>query len=211
MSILNPTYPVRSLEKLHLSGRAPWYCRRLWSLFARLGISEDEKSWGVTLFQANEEFDAGDVWESRRFHMHEASKTSLYKREVTGVAVCLIKQALRNIEYGYFTPRPLDYERPVVKDRKRPLMRQSDRMIKWHNTTMEVAIRKLNAADSLADIRDRINGIDVHMFGAVEEPNLKGRPGDILAIHEGLAVVPHRTARFGSNNSGVMILKSWPR
>jgi len=148
-------------------------------------IGEDEQSWGVTLFQANEGFDAGDVWRTRCFHMREASKTSIYKREVTGVAVGLIKQALGDIEHGHFTARPLDYNCPVVKGRKRPLMRQSDRMIDWHDTTMEVAVRKLNAADSRPGTRDRIKGIDVHLFGAVAEPNLKGRPGDILAIHKG--------------------------
>ncbi len=148
-------------------------------------ISEGERTWGVTLFQAIEEFDAGDIWETRCFRMRESSKTSIYKREVTEVAVGLIKQALRDIEDGHFTPRPLDYDCPVVKGRKRPLMKQSDRMIEWHNTTTEIAVRKLNAADSRPGIRDRINGIDVNMFGAVAEPNLKGHPGDVLAIHRG--------------------------
>jgi len=148
-------------------------------------ISEGEQSWGVTLFQANEEFDTGDVWGTRYFHMREASKTSIYKREVTRAAVGLIKQALGDIEDGHFTPRPLDYDLPIVKGHKQPLMRQSDRMIEWHNTTTEVTVRKLNAADSRPGIRDRIKGIDVHLFGAVTEPNLKGHPGDILAIHKG--------------------------
>jgi len=148
-------------------------------------ISESEQSWGVTLFQANEEFDAGDVWGTRCFHMREGSKTSIYKREVTKVAVGLIKQALHDIEYNEYAPRPLDYSCPMVKGHKRPLMRQNDRMIEWHNTTTEAAVRKLNAADSRPGIRDRINGIDVHLFGAVAEPNLKGRPGAILAIHKG--------------------------
>jgi len=148
-------------------------------------ISEGEQSWGVTLFQANEEFDTGDVWGTRYSHMREASKTSIYKREVTRVAVGLIKQALGDIEDGHFTPRPLDYDLPIVKGHRQPLMRQSDRMIEWHNTTTEVAVRKLNAADSRPGIRDRIKGIDVHLFGTVTEPNLKGHPGDILAIHKG--------------------------
>ena len=32
-------------------------------------ISEGEQSWGVTLFQADEEFDAGDIWGTRYFHI----------------------------------------------------------------------------------------------------------------------------------------------
>jgi len=64
-------------------------------------------------------------------------------------------------------------------------MKQRDRRIEWHDTTTEIAVRKLNAADSRPGIRDRINGIDVKLFGAVAEPNLKGNPGDILAIHKG--------------------------
>lgn len=148
-------------------------------------ISEGEQSWGVTLFQADEEFDAGDIWGSRCFPMREAPKTSIYKREVTRIAVGLIEQALLDIEYNQATPRLLDYDCPTIKGRKRPLMKRSDRMIEWRNTTMEVAVRKLNAADSRPGVYDRINGIAVHMFGAVAAPNLKGRPGAILAIHKG--------------------------
>ena len=148
-------------------------------------IREDRQSWRVTLFQANGEFDAGDVWGTRYFHLREVSKTSIYKREVTETAVGLIKQALRDIESGCSTSHPLDYDLPIVKGRERPFMRQSDRMIEWHDTTTELVVRKLNAADSRPGIRDRINGTDVNLFGAVPEPDLKGNLGEILAIYQG--------------------------
>jgi len=61
-------------------------------------ISEGEHTWGVTLFQAEEEFDAGDIWGTRYFPLREASKTNIYKREVTEVAVGLIEQALQDLE-----------------------------------------------------------------------------------------------------------------
>jgi len=77
-------------------------------------ISEGDHLWGVTLFQAEEEFDAGNIWETQYFRMREASKTSIYNREVTKVAVSLIKQALQDIEYGHFNPKPLDHDHPIL-------------------------------------------------------------------------------------------------
>ncbi len=148
-------------------------------------ISEGATEWGVTLLQADDEYDAGDIWGTRRFPMRRASKTSIYKREVTQSAIELIKQALHDIEFNNFSPRPLDYDSGLVKGKDRPLMRQKDRLIEWQNTPTDIALQRLNAADSRPGVRGRINGIEVNMFGAVEEPNLRGRPGDILGIHNG--------------------------
>jgi len=148
-------------------------------------ISEGVDEWGVTLLQADEQYDAGDIWGTRRFPMRNASKTSIYKREVTEATIELVKQVLNDIERNNFTPRSLDYDSPLVKGRRRPLMKQSDRVIDWHKMGTKDVVQKLNAADSRPGVKGCINGVEVNMYGAVSEPNLKGAPGDILAIHKG--------------------------
>ena len=45
-------------------------------------ILEGKKAWGVTVLQAEAEMDAGPVWAAAVFTMREASKSSLYRREV---------------------------------------------------------------------------------------------------------------------------------
>ena len=46
-------------------------------------IMNGETEWGVTVLEANGEMDAGDVWAESRFPMREATKSSLYRNEVT--------------------------------------------------------------------------------------------------------------------------------
>ncbi|NWG74405.1 MAG: hydrogenase maturation protein, partial [Rubrivivax sp.] len=49
-------------------------------------VLDGEPTWGVTVLQANAEMDAGPVWASATFAMREASKSSLYRHEVTEAA-----------------------------------------------------------------------------------------------------------------------------
>jgi len=148
-------------------------------------ISEGAEEWGVTLLQADELYDAGDIWGTRRFPLRVGSKTSIYKREVTQGSIELILQALTDIEHNKFVPRPLDYDSPLVVGRDRPLMKQHNRVIAWEKTSTREALQKLNGADSRPGVRGRINGVEVNMFGAAEESKLRGEPGTILAVHKG--------------------------
>ena len=50
-------------------------------------IQEGESQWGVTVLQAEAEMDAGPVWASEVFPMRAATKSSLYRHEVTEAAV----------------------------------------------------------------------------------------------------------------------------
>ena len=146
-------------------------------------ISAGKTEWGVTLLQAGEKFDSGDIWGTRTFAMRTASKTSLYKREVTEAAVELIKQALVDMEFNNFVPRMLDYNAPHVKGCDRPPMKQTDRSIVWEDITTDEVLRRLNGADSRPGICGVINGYQVNMYGGIAEPDLRGTPGDIIAIH----------------------------
>jgi putative two-component system hydrogenase maturation factor HypX/HoxX len=99
----------------------------------------------VTLLQAADEMDAGDIWGSQNFPLRRVGKTSIYKGEVSSTAIALIaliKRALENIAGGLFTPRSLNYTRSQIKGRLRPTMKQKDRRIDWQMySTAEIVSR----------------------------------------------------------------------
>src|SRR5271170_389477 len=58
------------------------------------------KEWGVTVLQAQAQFDAGPVWGSATFPMRCARKSSLYRNEVTEGAVSAVRAALARVSDG---------------------------------------------------------------------------------------------------------------
>src|SRR5262249_34743297 len=54
--------------------------------------------WGVTVLEANGEFDAGDVWATTGFPMRVAVKGSLYRHEVRHGAVGALVEAIGRID-----------------------------------------------------------------------------------------------------------------
>ncbi len=148
-------------------------------------IQTQSETWGVTLLQADAEMDAGAIWGTSNFPLRSASKTSVYKREVSAAAVSMIKQAISDLADTNFQPRPLDYNNPAVRGRLMPTMKQQDRAINWQQDSTAVILAKINAADTTPGVLDEIEGIPAHIFGAVAEPNLTGSPGEIIAIKHG--------------------------
>lgn len=147
-------------------------------------ILEGEARWGVTVLQANEEMDAGDIWATCEFPMREASKSSLYKTEVVDAATKALLQAVERFQVGGYTPQPLDYGRADVRGRLRPTMRQPDRAIDWHAGTAEVA-RRIRSADGSPGVADELFGVACNLFGAHEEDLLRGEPGEVIAVRDG--------------------------
>lgn len=152
-------------------------------------ITQDAAQWGVTLLQADSEMDAGDIWGTQNFPLRRAGKTSVYKREVSSTAVALIKQALLDFENTAFTPKPLDYNNPNVKGTCNPLLRQPMRAINWDQDNTHTIIQKLFAADTTPGLLDHLLGHDIHLFGPANEPHLKGKPKQILAIRHGAVCI----------------------
>jgi putative two-component system protein, hydrogenase maturation factor HypX/HoxX len=148
-------------------------------------ISRQQTHWGVTLLQADAEMDAGAIWGTTNFPLRKASKTSVYKREVSSAAVNMLKQAVLDFNDASFKPRPLDYSNPAVCGNLMPTMKQPDRAINWQADSAEIIIAKINAADTTPGVLDEIEGVPAHIFGAQFEPNLTGTPGEILAIAQG--------------------------
>jgi len=147
-------------------------------------IVDGEADWGVTALEANAELDAGDVWSSVGFPMRDATKSSLYRNEVTEAAVVALRRTLEQIGRDQRAGQ-IDTGELPVRGRLRPLMRQSDRAIDWHAEGTATVLRRIRAADGFPGVRDEILGEPVHLYDAHAEGRLRGKAGDIVAQREG--------------------------
>ena len=166
-----------------------------WALYDK----EDE--WGVSVLQAAEEMDAGDIWSTKTFpirrrNINTLTKSSLYVNEVTQTAVKAVLEAVENFTEGR-APRPLDYDNPRVRGIRRPNMTKADRTISWEMPADEVACQ-IRMSDSSPGALGyfRNNGgwsKAFRLFGAHLEKGrlrfLSGRPGEILGQRHGCLLV----------------------
>jgi putative two-component system hydrogenase maturation factor HypX/HoxX len=149
-------------------------------------IELDARDWGVTVLEANAEADAGRVWASRSFPMRDAGKSSLYRHEVRTAAVAALHEALNRIAADGDGDNVCDPRGGlVVTGRARPLMTQAIRSIDWASHRTQDVVRKLRAAEGHPGVLDVIGGAEFYLFGAHEEGDLHGRPGDIIAQRSG--------------------------
>ena len=151
--------------------------------------------------------DAGDVWAESRFPMRAATKSSLYRNEVTEAAVVALTQALERIERGE-SPEPLDCADPMVRGRARPPMRQADRAIDWRTDDTTTVLRKIRAADGAPGVLDDVRGVRVYLFDAHCESILRfGRPRPATSSRSATARSSARrsTARSGSPISSAKV------
>jgi len=146
-----------------------------------LGMDE----WGVTVLEAVEEADAGDIWETRKFRMRPVGKSSIYRHEVRRAAVEMLVFAVHNFARGDFKPTALDYDDASVTGRLRPLIKQADRAVDWRCDSTAAVVRKIRAAEGHPGVLDTIAGAEYFMFNVYPERGLRGRPGDIIATRNG--------------------------
>ena len=152
-------------------------------------ILRGERTWGVTALEANGEMDAGDIWATADFAMRDATKSSLYRNEVTEAAATAMRLALERIAHGE-KPRPLDAAHPGVRGRPRPPMRQADRAIDWEADDTASVLRKIRAADGTPGVEDEVLGeryclYDAHPEGVVRAQHPDARPGTVIARRDG--------------------------
>jgi len=156
-------------------------------------IMNSEQEWGVTVLQAAEEMDAGDIWATETFQMRQASKASIYRREVTNAAVKAMITAVARFDAKHYIPEVLDYSKPDVRGELRPQMKQQERKIDWVNDDVAAIIKKINAADSAPGVLDVIGNQEYYLYGAHQECAytalkclFQGRqPGEIIAKRHG--------------------------
>jgi putative two-component system protein, hydrogenase maturation factor HypX/HoxX len=145
-------------------------------------IQEESDEWGVTLLEADDEMDAGPIWASKTFPMRPATKSSLFNREVTQAAVDCLWEALTYFDAPDFKPEPLVYSKPGIQGRLRPMMKQADRTINWKKHKTADILKRIRAADGSPGVLDEIYGKEFYLYNAHPEPQLRGKPGDLIAI-----------------------------
>jgi putative two-component system hydrogenase maturation factor HypX/HoxX len=141
-------------------------------------ILEARGSWGVTVLEADAELDAGPVWASTSFAMRDASKSSLYRREVCDAAVLAVLEALARIE-SKETPLRMRADDPRVC--VRGPCTQRDRAIDWQRDDSEAVLRKIRSADGSPGVVDSMFGEPVRLYDAHSAFDLRGEPGSIVA------------------------------
>jgi putative two-component system hydrogenase maturation factor HypX/HoxX len=148
-------------------------------------ILNRETQWGVTVVQAAEHMDSGPIWATYQCATRDASKSSLYRDEITEAAIQAMWVAVERFESGLFVPAPLDYSRSDVRGHCRPAVKQEQRRIDWQADTVTDILRKIRSADGHPGVLDDIGGRPVYLFGAHEEGTLVGKPGEIIAKRHG--------------------------
>ena len=149
-------------------------------------IVEGVARWGVTVIEATGELDGGDVWASVEFAMPEATKSTVYRQQVTEAAIEATRVALRRIGEGE-RPVPAAEWLSAPRGRARPAMRQADRAIDWERDDTATVLRKIHAADGAPGVRDAALGVAVHLHGGHREGVLRADapPGTVFAQRDG--------------------------
>lgn len=144
-------------------------------------LLRDKASWGVTCLQANAVMDAGEIWSWQSFALRPASKSSLYRNEVTEAAVAAVLEAIDRIGIEGFRPQPLDTVDPALLGQYNPAINQTNRAIDWQQDTTAELIRKIRSADTQPGVRSELFAEPVYLYDAHPEATLAGKPGAILA------------------------------
>ena len=143
-------------------------------------VFKDEPTWGVTTLQANDEMDAGDIWATTDFKMRKTSKASLYRKEVSEIALLHVKSVLDNFYNEKFKP----IRQSKLKEIHNSLT-QDMRSIDWKRDKVVDIIRKINSSDSHPGVKDEILGVECYLYGVHNEGTLRGKPKEILAKRDG--------------------------
>jgi putative two-component system hydrogenase maturation factor HypX/HoxX len=146
-------------------------------------ILDGASEWGVTVLQADGEFDAGPVCAFRNFPMRRAAKSSIYRNEVTCCAVAAVLEAIAAVESGRPAPQPMDADDPRI--RVRGPCRQADRAIDWQHDTTATVLRKIDSADGMPGLVDSLFFQEVRLFDAHEAHGISGVPGTVIAQCDG--------------------------
>jgi putative two-component system hydrogenase maturation factor HypX/HoxX len=148
-------------------------------------------TWGVTILQANAQWDAGPVWASASFRMRAARKSSLYRHEVTEGAVSAAREALARIARGLGPVSAADGSAHGWQ----PPLRQAQRAIDWNDDDTATVLRKIHSADGVPGVEDSLFGRRFRLFDARAETLLAGHPGEVVASrHDAIC----RATRDGS-------------
>jgi len=155
-----------------------------------ISIGQRKDTWGVTVLEAAEEMDAGDIWCTKNYAMpHEPlTKSHMYQKFAVPTAVESIKQSLKNLDTQGFTPVPLNYEDSDIVG---TLQEKYSRKIDWKQSAREVA-RCIRASDSSPGCpatfhKHKVKVFDCHVEETLKFPDVK--PKTIVGHRNGAILV----------------------
>lgn len=137
-------------------------------------VLDGAAEWGVTVLQAVAVMDAGPIWAHFGFPMRDATKSSLYRNEVTEAAVAAVLQAIERFESGVAPS-------PQADGSEHPPCRQADRAIDWRRDSTWDVLRKIRSADGDPGVEDEMFGLAVRLFDAHAAVGLGGEPGAVVS------------------------------
>jgi len=130
-------------------------------------LMRGDAHWGVTVLQAVEDFDAGEVWAWEPFAVRPgATKSSVYRREVTQAAVTAVLRALQRFVPGQRQPAQAGAVPAPGPGQWLPLMPQSERRVDWQHDGMAAVLRKIAAADGFPGVLDALWDVPCRLFDA---------------------------------------------
>lgn len=122
-------------------------------------ILDGAREWGVTVLQANDAYDAGPAWASQGFALRAATKSSLYRHEVTTAAVAAVREALSRGAPMAGTP-------PGGAGGLRPAPTAAQRAVHWAEMDRATALRHLRASDGHPGAPGVVAGRTARLFDA---------------------------------------------
>lgn len=146
-------------------------------------ILEDRQRWGVTVLEAKAQLDAGPIWAWRTFSMRPASKSSVYRFELTEAAVVAVLDAVERYASG---GKPLSGSALTnIGTGWRDAVSSAERRIDWRHDNTATILRKIHSADGRPGVADEILGLPCRLFDAHPEATLCGQPGALIARRGG--------------------------
>ena len=144
-------------------------------------ILEGQTHWGVTIIEAMEDFDAGPLWAFQPFTMRAATKSSLYRNEVTEAAVSAVFACVEHYEKHHQRPEVLLGPAPLSRGAWREPVQQKDRQVDWQSDGTERILRCIRSADGMPGVLTEIDGEKLYLHDAHPAHGLSGRPGSVVA------------------------------
>ena len=135
-------------------------------------ILEKKTTWSVTVIQAAEIIDAGDIWSTSEFALPDKStKTAAYVQDVSDHAVdCVLDAVSRYCQNK--RPLPCDYLNINILGTFKRNMKRSDRVIDWNMPAEEIS-RRTRMSDTqpgaVASLKIEGAALSLRLFDAHEE------------------------------------------
>jgi enoyl-CoA hydratase/carnithine racemase/methionyl-tRNA formyltransferase len=167
---------------------------------------EGRSHWGVTVLQADEEFDGGPVWAFQQFPIEDIddpslTKSSLYRGNITRAAIMAAQAAVQRVELAS-AARPHkqgpcsaklranpEFARLSVSDNQpfqggithsRPLLKASLAGFDISVHSAEYISRRIRAADSQPGAMSKIFGPSLYLYGGIVDDTVAKLPKTAL-------------------------------